>query len=239
MQQHQRRVLLALLVAVTVVVSGCRSSEEPDPDPEESVEEVEEQESASAEAKPRDVFGLPLPPEYIAIRKEEYRARVTTKMSLEDLEAFFDSRLSEHETLLTNRNLEIVPLRPHLPRASASRFGGRRSNVIVTYLMPADISEIQARPPISDDEPQQGDRVIIAGRDAEDPRPGQRPQIGERPDWLDDLQGQPVNLRTDDGELLAPGARWGEPYIPPEGSPLHTRGNEPNFGRPFGDWRAR
>ncbi len=230
--------LLILLVLLMVALGGCRSSEEPAPDPAESVEEDDEQELASAEAKPREVFGLPLPPEYIAIRTEDYRARVTTRMSLEDLEAFFDSRLSEHETLLTDRNLEIVPLRPHLPSASASHFGGRRSNVIVTYSLPADVTTMEARPPVAEKE-EQGDRVIIAGRDADSPRPGQRPQIGERPDWLDDLQGQPVNLRTDDGELLAPGARWGEPYIPPEGSPLHTRGNEPNFGRPFGDWRAR
>ena len=49
-------------------------------------------------------------------------------------------------------------------------------------------------------------------------------------------KGDPVELKTRDGELLAPGARWGEPYIPPPGSPLAKKRYRSHFGKPFGTW---
>jgi hypothetical protein len=55
---------------------------------------------------------------------------------------------------------------------------------------------------------------------------------------IDREPGSPVELKTPDGDLLAPGARWGEPYTPPEGSPLDQPRFEANFGQPFGEWEA-
>ena len=52
-------------------------------------------------------------------------------------------------------------------------------------------------------------------------------------------KGSEVKLRTKTGELIAPGARWKEPYTPPVGSPLHKERYRSNWGKPFGDWNAQ
>lgn len=49
-------------------------------------------------------------------------------------------------------------------------------------------------------------------------------------------KGEAVDNRLPNGELVAPGARWGEPYVPPVGSPLHQPRYRANFGKPFGTW---
>ena len=49
-------------------------------------------------------------------------------------------------------------------------------------------------------------------------------------------RGEPVENRLPNGELIAPGARWGEPYVPPQGSPLAEPRYRANFGKPFGTW---
>ena len=50
------------------------------------------------------------------------------------------------------------------------------------------------------------------------------------------VKGTPVDLKTKNGDLLAPGARWGEPYTPPVNSPLNKKKFRSNFGKPFGTW---
>ena len=49
-------------------------------------------------------------------------------------------------------------------------------------------------------------------------------------------KGAPVELTTRTGDLLAPGAKWYEPYTPPPGSPLDKPRYKGNFGTPFGKW---
>lgn len=222
--QWSSRLVVAGIILVALV--GCRSStdEEEAAAPEREVQ-VEEPVEARDMSESREVFGLPLPPEYVTINRRESEVRVTTYMSLDDLEAFFLSRVSDHEVLRPGNRIRIVPLRPHLPRAEAFHFGGRNSHIVINYHLPVDIADIVPRmpEPVASDEP----NIIVS----------QQPRVS--PNWRDDLQGQPVDLRTPDGDLLAPGARWGESYFPPEGSPLHTERNRPNFGRPFGDWRLQ
>ena len=52
-------------------------------------------------------------------------------------------------------------------------------------------------------------------------------------------KGAEVKLRTKTGELVAPGARWKEPYTPPVGTPLHKERYRLNWGKPFGEWKAQ
>ncbi len=52
-------------------------------------------------------------------------------------------------------------------------------------------------------------------------------------------KGTEVKLRTKTGELIAPGARWGEPYTPPFGTPLHKERYRLMWGKPFGEWKAQ
>lgn len=195
-------------------------------------EATEQAEPEDVPAKKREIYGLPLPPEYFGIQEQERHARVTTHMSLDELETFFTSRLEDYEVLRVGVRLQILPLRPYSPSAEAYNFGGRGSHVVINYRLPLD----QARQETQARERKQFQALIDEAR-ASNPRPTKRRRQGERPEWLDDLYGRPVELRTDDGELLAPGARWGEPYTPPKGSPLDTPRNIHNFGRPFGDWR--
>ncbi len=61
----------------------------------------------------------------------------------------------------------------------------------------------------------------------------------ERENLISRKKGTEVKLRTKDGKLVAPGARWGEPYTPPFGTPLHKERYRLNWGRPFGQWKAQ
>ncbi len=226
-------------VAVGLLVIFAAACRDDGGEIDEVVDEVADEIEVETETEPqlREIFGLPLPPEYLGIRHGDRRAVVTTRMRLEELQAFFESRhLEDHEVLRVGERIELVPLRPHLSSAQARYFMGPRTAINITYSLPRDPAELAAaRPPLPEpDEEEPQHRVIVSGQED---RPFSNPQ-GERPEWLDGLRGQPVQLRTEDGALLAPGARWGEPYVPPEGTPLHTDRNRHNFGRPFGDWRA-
>ena len=148
------------------------------------------------------------------------------------MEAFFAERLDYYEVLKVGVRLQVVHLRPYSPGVEAYHFGGRGSHVVLNYRLPADQAQREAEARELEEF-----HALLEKARAENPRPNRRRPRGERPEWLDDLRGRPVELRTKDGQLLAPGARWGEPYTPPEGSPLHTPQNIHNFGRPFGDWR--
>ncbi len=51
--------------------------------------------------------------------------------------------------------------------------------------------------------------------------------------------GDPVHFTMPDGQDLAPGAVYGEPYTPPPGSPLANPRYKSNWGKPFGSWVAQ
>lgn len=231
MMRHQTSYRwLILLLLLTLSCRGEEEGLEPETNEEERSESEEGEERSMAEK--REVFGLPLPPEYLSIQREELHARVATKMNLDELEAFFATRLQDYEVLRVGVRLQVLPLRPYSPSIDAYHFGGRRSHVVVNYRLPLDQTSRER-----EEKEQQEFQALVERARAEKGNPPRRRNQGERPEWLDDLQGQPVELRTEDGQLLAPGARWGVPYTPPKGSPLHTPRNIHNFGRPFGDWR--
>ena len=177
--------------------------------------------------KRMDAFGLPLPPRVVRVHtRNEHYVIVETDMSIEDLAEFFKGSLKEHEVLKFSLRLHAVALKPGLPEIRASFRTGRRSNVLVRY---------RQRPffeagvdPNAKDSVMKG--PIISGvRGTEGGPVDTRGNMRRKP-----TKGSPVNLRTPSGELLAPGAKWYEPYYPPPGSPLYE--DKSNWGRPFGTW---
>ena len=235
-----------VVTLAALVMASCNCESEPEAEPE--VDEVVDDDGVDDEDadRPRQAFGLPLPPEYDAIRQEEQRVRVTTSMDLDELEEFYAGELVDYEILRPGDRLRVEPLRTHSARIEASHFRGPASHVVVNYRRPPQQeSSFYQRPPIDepDDEESEDDaqdRQEVADAQPQQPRRMAGPEVvGERPGWLDDIKGEPVELRTPDGELLAPEAKWGEPYTPPEGSPLDEPRFQHNFGRPFGDWRSR
>ena len=227
---------------ILVAAMACRSEPEPEPEPEadeEVVEEVSDDEEAEEEIT--EVFGLPLPPEYHDIRMYEDRVRVATDMSLDELEEFFVRSLADHEVVRPGSRLQVVPLRPNSPRIRAFYFGSSRSHAVVQYRRGTDPDKppsITGGPPLPDEDEADAaavERTQRARQREPDPRVMTTTQT---PEWIDDVRGEPVELKTADGELLAPGAKWGEPYTPPEGSPLDQERLQHNFGKAFGDWRS-
>lgn len=235
-----RLALILLILATSLTASsGCNRGEETEEQERRTADAEEKAEETSQDmAESREAFGLPLPPEVMTVRRDPGRVQVSTRMSMEDLEAFFDSRLVDYEVFRVSNRLEIVPLRPHSARAVARYFTDHRSYIVVDYRPPVDLAELERRRiPRVEPEEESEEEGAPAPRAAARERTQPLGHANE-PSWLEDLRGKPVELRTESGELLAPGAVWGEPYIPPEGSPLHTRRNRHNFGRPFGDWIA-
>ncbi|MFU8803657.1 MAG: hypothetical protein ACNA8W_07615 [Bradymonadaceae bacterium] len=174
--------------------------------------------------KAREAFGLPLPPEVISIRRQAVMVEVITPMNFQALEEFFSARLPEYEFVRTRHILHGLPLYSYMPRIRVTRRGGRRSHSRVEYQLPRSWWEgSQSIEGIDDTMAKTIETAREAMRTTIDPGDSREP-------------GSPVTLRTRDGELLAPGARWGEPYNPPVGTPLHTKRNSANFGRPFGEW---
>ena len=231
-------------IAIVVIgclfgVMGCRCQSEPDPEPEEVVEEADDAEAEEeAEQELVELFGLPLPPNYFDVRQYDERARVSTGMSLDELEEFFSAELVDYEVLRPEERLQVLPLRSEQAQATAYRYGGRRGHVVINYRR-ALPEPVWQRPTPSEPEEDEEPEEVAEVAERDEPSLPTMQTGSERPDWLDAVKGEPVELRTADGELVAPGARWGEPYTPPEGSPLDQERMRPNFGRPFGDWRAR
>lgn len=246
---------LWLAMMVGVVLGGCQCGEEAPEDDEPEVEVVDQQDDQVQGDELREAFGLPLPADHRVIRDQDTWIRVETGKDLDELEQFFIAGVVDAEVVRMDSRLRVVPLRPHSPRAEARHRSGPRSPVVINYRPGPESEQLTVqRPPVGDaveqddDEDSQQDDGDVAGVDGLpggigdiggiDSGSGDKlPPLGERPDWLNDIKGEPVEIRTKDGELLAPGAKWGEPYTPPEGSPLHRPIYRHNFGRPFGDWR--
>lgn len=218
---------LSLLLCL-VVLAGC--------EPEQQKVLVEEEDRAemlaSQEEKARqkrlraEAFGLPLPPRVVEVVREENHVFVKTDMRLKELEAFYKKNLIDYEVLLVGSTLRAIPLRDGMPWVRVARPFGPRHPLHVTYIH----ADAVAPPPLqtASGEPLEGEALRKELERRRKPLPKERiPRKGE-----------PVMLRTPSGELLAPGARWGEPYTPPPGSPLDKPRNRYNFGQPFGEWRA-
>lgn len=235
-----RKFTIILLLAVSA--PGCSEEEEPRREATPPVESVTVEEDRANLGEHREAFGLPLPPEVISVRRSDQRVRASTHLSMDELEQFFERRLRDYEVLRVGRRLEVVPLRPHSPRAVARHFINERTHIVVEYRPAPDLAEQERQRAIRDKllaQQDEGDLPEeISRRELRDQRRRAIRRHQNEPDWLRGVQGEPVELRTSEGELMAPGARWGEPYTPPEGSPLHTPRNEQNFGRPFGDWSS-
>lgn len=225
-------IVFAMVVASLGLVSACQEEGEPDLE-EPVVDEVVDEESGDEEETLDRAFGLPVPPDASTIYEGDTRVRVATDMDLGELEEFFIEHVVDIEVVVDGGRLDTVPLRPHSPTADA-RHQSRSdtdSPVVINYRPPTDpAKEDRQILPIGGEEDDDEDGAeAVSSHSANTP--------GQRPDWLDDAKGEPVELRTDDGELLAPEAKWGEPYTPPEGSPLDDPRFEHNYGRDFGDWR--
>lgn len=243
MSKFLRQTALVWLVAL-VALNACRCDGQDSDDQDEPVEEQTAEEVEETEERVEEIFGLPVPPGYSRIRYEEHRVRVTVAMELEELVEFFEPRMPDHEVVRLRRHFSLVPLRSGSASVRGERLGQRSGPFLLTYRQPVATDHVVFQePPLEVAErtspvPEQVDEPPAAqARPTPPPAPAMVTTGG--PEWLDEIRGEPVELLTPEGELLAPGARWGEPYTPPKGSPLHTERNRPNFGRPFGDWRGR
>lgn len=167
----------------------------------------------------RSVYGLPLPPSVMRIERSRDRVRVKTAMSIEEVASFFKARLTDYEVLRPRDQVRIVGLRDYMPELYAYPRGRRTFVVYLPAENRADKQQAKAEAAAEAKKAQQGAKSKGARS-----RPARH------------VKGQPVLDRTADGKLLAPGARWGEPYTPPEGSPLHNKHFESNFGKPYGQW---
>lgn len=186
------------------------------------------QESALPEPAKRDVFGIPLPPRVRALSKNEHYVWVETDMDIPKLERFYQDALvgQDYEVLRVNQTLRIVGLRPFMPMVKAAHIRGPRTYVRMVFT-----------PSRSHEDDKQ-----VAAKNPSDPNDINKPTkpntASEIIDPATQRDGDPVMLKTSDGELLAPGAKWGEPYWPPKGSPLDTPAMKHNWGKPFGEWQT-
>ncbi len=172
-----------------------------------------------------DAFGLPLPPRVVDIVRQGDHIFVKTDMRLKELEQFYNDNLVDYEVIVVGSSMRAIPLRDKMPWIRVSRPFGPRHPLHVTYIQ----ADAVAPPPLQtpDGKPLEGEALRKELERRRKPLPTE--SVPKR--------GKPVLLKTPSGELLAPGARWGEPYTPPPGSPLDKPENEYNFGLPFGQWQ--
>ena len=203
------------------VWSGCSSKEPAPKAPTQDSVDSEVKEEAGRERQ--DAWGLPLPPRVLTIRRTENQVRLTTDMTLAELEQFYNKHLIDYEVIITGGFLRAVSLRSGMPWIRATRPFGPRFPLEVSYVRPI-------KPP---------EFIIAEDEDPKDPKVKARVERARRA-RVEKLSkrsaGSPVLLKAGNGELLAPGAKWGVPYTPPEGSPLDKPEYRHNFGQPFGEW---
>ncbi len=223
MKVLSRMMWVVVVASCACALAACKTDEAKDSVERRDLPEVEDDRPTER----MDAFGLPLPPRVLRVHtRNEHYVIVETDMSIEDLAEFYTKKLKEHEVLKFSLRLHAVALKPELPEIRASYQAGRRSNVYVRY---------RQRPffeagvdPNSADARMKG--PIISGvRGTKDGPVDTRGNMRRRP-----KKGSPVKLKTPGGKLLAPGAKWYEPYYPPPGSPLYE--DRSNWGRPFGTW---
>ncbi len=215
-----------LAVALCAVVMGCDEKKPSDSTNDLADDQVEETEEERQKRLRGEAFGLPLPPRVLEIVRQGNHIFVKTDLKIKKLEEFYKKNLVDYEVIVVGSSMRAIPLREKMPWIRVSRPFGPRHPLHVTYIAADAVAPapIVTRGPgaLSEEE------VVEELKKRQKPLP--EPHVPRR--------GQPVELRTPSGELLAPGARWGEPYTPPPGSPLDKPRNRYNFGVPFGEWSA-
>ncbi|MFW5966966.1 MAG: hypothetical protein ACOCV2_05575 [Persicimonas sp.] len=240
-----RLVVFALAALAIGCLVGCGSCSDSDDKEESGAEERDAGQQADGESaademeQRRQAFGIPFPPSVLHVRDEGKKVHVQTDMSLDELEDFYEARLTDYEVLNSGSDLRVIGLREYMASVHAYRYAGRTQ---VVHFAPEGGG---ARAEKSSDDDSSGDRRgQQAGRDDDQKArsgssgTGRSARAGSKP-ISKRKKGEPVMDRTADGERLAPGARWGEPYTPPEGSPLDQKRFESNFGKPYGEWVAQ
>lgn len=203
-----------------VACDGCSEKKEDTKQQEKSVEkptEIAQKTDAGAQKDDRFdrlVFGLPIPPNPVGLVENGDEVRVQVKLGLNEVGEFFEENFVDYEILYPRDEVRAVGLRDYMPRVYAYPYGSR-SFVVYTR---AELTP---------------DEVKVAQKKAK------AQNIPPPKNMATYKKGDPVTERTANGQLLAPGARWGEPYTPPPGSPLDTLHFKSNFGRPYGEWIAR
>lgn len=212
---------LVALACLSLTVTACeRAPEAPqgsegEPAPEDTAAEDERERTRG------DAFGLPLPPRVLTVYRTEVSVKVTTDMTMAELDRFLRKNLIDYEFLSINGAVRAVPLRDHMPIVQVTRPYGPQHPRQVFYALPQRAVKARAATSGAPKGDARGERAEVAS--------ARQPAVKRK-------RGAPVELRTSKGELLAPGARWGVPYTPPPGTPLHKEKNRHNFGRPFGQW---
>lgn len=217
-QKSQRIWGVYLLVALLGGCASCSKEEPVNPAPPESSERSPAPVADAPPPEPdpfdRLVFGLPIPPRATGLHDEGHRVRVKVAMNLREVGAFFEENFVDFEILYSRDAVHAVGLRDYMPRVHAYPYG--HSSFVVysrAKLKPEEVKKAAAE---------------AKAQNIPTPR-----EIASY------KKGDPVLERAADGRLLAPGARWGEPYTPPPGSPLDTVHFRANFGLPYGEWVAR
>ncbi len=212
-----------LLTFVLVTTVGCDDEKDTDGPAEVTQQADAGSPDASGPPQIRMAFGIPLPPEGTLQVENEYKVKWLTKLSVAELEEFYNGRLTDYEVIREGTTLRIIGLRSNMASAFATHLGREHMPVEMVF-EPASVP----LPP--------GAHTVKLDLDgaevAQEPTPVPEAHFGGGE------KGSPVTARLPNGELIAPGARWGEPYTPPEGSFYRKRKFKPNWGRPFGDWRA-
>ncbi len=238
------RWMIWLLVGVVgaAMVGGCQSEDESlDREVSEGEGRSDDEETDSSEEHEEvgELFGIPVPSNYVTLRMGEGEAQVVVEKSLEELKAFFQREAVDYEVIeRPPRHLALVPLRSGMGGLEARRLRSRDIPVELRYReeMP-QLGEYQEQQ--QEVEERRRQTAEVSGEEIVRQRQRQaRFMRQSRVQFIERNRGEPVELETEDGELLAPGARWGEPYTPPEGSPLDDERYRANFGRPFGEWSA-
>lgn len=222
----------AVVVFVAALVAmGCDGERSSDGRADAAGQTADEQTDASggesdgAENR-RSAYGLPFPPRVHGVGERSSSVEVATRMKLDPLEEFFRTRLVDYEILRPEENrIRVVGLREYMPEIRGHRYGPFTT---LNYFRERQKPE---KPGASEGDSDAGVERAGASQGNEAAGGGGSSGPSRQP-------GEPVRLRTSDGDLLAPGAKWGEPYTPPEGSPLDRPRYEANFGEPFGEWQA-
>lgn len=211
-----------VIVASLIALGGCKGGESTGDGAEEEGEvDASSSGTASSDAaedRGREAFGLPFPPKVANVTRRDSGVKVSTRMELDQLERFFEARLQDFEILRPAPNkIRVVGLYEYMPAIRGHQFGP------VSVLYYRDRRE----------EPEEPEEEAAASTESEGAGESEESEGGGR----EYRPGTPVRLETGDGEPLAPGAKWGEPYTPPPGTPLHKPRYRENFGKPIGEWQ--
>ncbi len=206
---------LCLFFALHLGCSGCEEDTQP---PTEKSEEVVEDEApdAAIEEQPREAFGVPFPPEVQEVAMNDYQARVRTTLSRDEVKSFYDLRLTDFEFVEETYQISrYYGLHEHQPDIEIFQRAPRYDTRVVIRPKPEQVEHY----------PKSTFGPLPEGADENEVVESGKPR-----------RGQSVKTVTRTGEELAPGAKWGEPYVPPPGTPLAHPRYKSNWGKPFGEW---